>query len=151
MKEKIEIRDYIKGDFNEILLLWDELRLKQQDRGDSEDVVLETIKRGGKMIIMTDKDIIIGTAWLTTDGRRLYLSHFIIKSEYQGRKLAHILLDECFKYAKKLNLQFKLRVNRENEKAINLYKNAGFKYLGDYDTYIIRDIQNIKLSSERNK
>lgn len=145
MIERIKIRDFVKGDFNEVMLLWTELKLARAERGDTEEVVLETIKRGGKMVLLILDDKIIGTSWLTTDGRRLFLSHFGIKFEYQGKKLAHLLLDESIKYAKQLNLQVKLEVRRTNTKAINLYKNSNFTYLGDLDIYIIRDIQNAVL------
>lgn len=142
MLDKVKIRDFVKGDFEEVMAFWVELKLARKERGDTEEVVLETIKRGGKIILLTLDDKIIGTSWLTTDGRRLFLSHFGIKAQYQGKKLAHLLLDESLKYAKQLNLQVKLEVSKTNYKAINLYKNSNFTYLGDYDIYIIRDIQN---------
>jgi ribosomal protein S18 acetylase RimI-like enzyme len=39
----------------------------------------------------------------------------------------------------------KLEVHQQNIRAIHLYQQAGFQYLGDYDAYIIRDIQRLKL------
>jgi len=41
---------------------------------------------------------------------------------------------------KKRGHQVKLEVHKTNKKAINLYKKYGFKSLGDYKIYIIRDI-----------
>ncbi len=38
----------------------------------------------------------------------------------------------------------KLEVHRSNKRAIELYKKAGFSYLGDYDVYIIRDATTVK-------
>jgi ribosomal protein S18 acetylase RimI-like enzyme len=51
-----------------------------------------------------------------------------------------MLLDESLKFVKKKGFQVKLEVQKTNTKAINLYKKAGFEYLGDYDVYIIRNL-----------
>jgi len=84
---------------------------------------------------------IIGTSWLTSDARRIYLHHFGIKPGYRGKGLADLLLKESLEYAKSTGLQIKLEVHKNNKNAIELYKKAGFKYLGDYDVYIIRKIE----------
>jgi len=39
--------------------------------------------------------------------------------------------------------QVTLEVHKSNEPAVNLYKMFGFKYLGDYDIYIIRDVSKL--------
>jgi hypothetical protein len=39
--------------------------------------------------------------------------------------------------------QVNLEVHTTNIKAINLYKKFGFKHLGEYNVYIIRDISNL--------
>ncbi len=41
--------------------------------------------------------------------------------------------------------QVKLEVHRSNNVAVELYRKAGFEFLGDYDVYIIRDIQSIEI------
>jgi ribosomal protein S18 acetylase RimI-like enzyme len=53
--------------------------------------------------------------------------------------------DRVFDAGKEIGLQIKLEVHQSNERAINFYKKAGFKRLGDYDVYIIRDLQEIKI------
>ncbi|MDD3860240.1 MAG: N-acetyltransferase, partial [Bacteroidales bacterium] len=83
---------------------------------------------------------IVGTSWITNDSRRLYLHHFGILPEYQRKGLANILMDESMKYASQLKLQIKLEVHKNNEIARNLYIKYGFKYLGDYEVFIVRDI-----------
>ncbi|MDI3526842.1 MAG: hypothetical protein PWR03_1025, partial [Tenuifilum sp.] len=50
---------------------------------------------------------------------------------------------ESLKYVKEKGYQVKLEVHKNNTRAINLYKQFGFQYLGDYDVYIIRDPQSI--------
>jgi len=80
---------------------------------------------------------------MTFDGRRIHLHHFGILPEYQGKGLANILMRASLKFVKSKGYQVKLEVHQSNSKAINLYKNSGFEYLGDYDIYIIRDISKV--------
>jgi ribosomal protein S18 acetylase RimI-like enzyme len=147
MKNKIHtndftIRDYRKGDYQGIMDLWIATDLGRPERGDNEKIIEESIKMGGSMQVMEEKASgnIIGTSWMTFDGRRIHLHHFGILPEHQGKGLARPLLKESLKFVKKKGYQVKIEVSRSNERALNLYKEAGFKYLGDFDVYIIRDL-----------
>jgi ribosomal protein S18 acetylase RimI-like enzyme len=145
LQKSLFIRDFKIDDYNDIIELWNSLGLSNPKRGDDKQVILKTIEHGGKLMLLIDelKHKIIGTSWITTDYRRLYLHHFGIAQEYQGLGLSHLLLAESLNFAKEMNMQIKLEVNRKNFRAINLYKKAGFQYLGDYDVYIIRGVQSI--------
>jgi ribosomal protein S18 acetylase RimI-like enzyme len=41
-------------------------------------------------------------------------------------------------------MQIKLEVHEQNKIAINLYEKAGFKKLGNYKVYIIRDFDKLE-------
>jgi N6-L-threonylcarbamoyladenine synthase len=71
------------------------------------------------------------------------LHHFGILPECQGKGLSKILLQESLQFIKSKNTQVKLEVHSTNFKAINLYKKFGFKHLGEYNVYIIRDVSNL--------
>jgi ribosomal protein S18 acetylase RimI-like enzyme len=139
------IRDYTGDDFPELIRLWESLGLGGTQRGDNEHIIRRTIQMGGKILLMIEigSNSIIGTSWLTIDGRRTYLHHFGIHTDYQGNGLARRLLDASLQHAKSLGMQVKLEVHKDNFKALGLYKKAGFIYLGDYNVYIIRDISRI--------
>lgn len=141
IKSEIIIRDYKPVDFEQINELWEETEMGGIERGDDAHAIEQTLKLGGKLIILEEinSNKIIGTSWLTIDGRRIYLHHFGVKPEYQGKGYAKILLNESFNFAKKMGKQIKLEVHKNNFKAIGLYKKGGFKYLGDYKVYIIRN------------
>ncbi|MBI9068233.1 MAG: GNAT family N-acetyltransferase [Salinivirgaceae bacterium] len=134
------VRDYINTDFPQIMNLWMETDLSKPERGDNELTIKSTLNLGGKLLVLEDSENkkILGTSWITTDGRRLYLHHFGIKPSHQGQKLSHMLLKASLDFAKKTNMQIKLEVHKDNFIANNLYENAGFKYLGDYKVLIIR-------------
>lgn len=139
---KFTIRDYRKGDFEGIDRVWTETEMGSTKRGDNEITVEDSIRIGGKFLVMEDKSTgkICGTSWMTFDGRRIHLHHFGILPEYQGRGLANNLLEESLVFVRAKGYQVKLEVHETNIKAISLYKKYGFEYLGDYDVYIIRDI-----------
>lgn len=145
IEQKYLIEEYSKGDFEEIIKLWEDLGLGNKLRGDDEKTILNTIEIGGKFfkLILTENNKIIGTSWITNDGRRLFLHHFGISKEFQGKGLSHILLEKTLDFAKEKNMQIKLEVHNTNTKAINLYEKEGFKYLGDYLVYIIRELKSI--------
>ncbi len=142
------IRKYLKDDFNGIMNLWMATGLSRPERGDDEATVERSLDMGGLMLVMCDDSPIqriVGTSWLTFDGRRLHLHHFGIDPEYQRRGLAKELLKETLRFVKEKGYQVKLEVHRSNVAAVALYRNAGFEYLGDYDVYIIRDVQSIEI------
>ncbi len=139
------IREYSGDDYPEMINLWESLGLGGSHRGDDKTIIQHTLDMGGKLLLMFDKqtNAMIGTSWITLDGRRAYLHHFGIHAEYQGKGLANSLLDFSLKAAKSTGLQIKLEVHKDNEKALGLYQKSGFTYLGDYHVYIIRDISAI--------
>ncbi len=139
------IRNYSDSDFPEIVRLWEMLGLGGAHRGDDKQVINRTIQMGGQLLLLMENDSnkIIGTSWLTVDGRRTYLHHFGIHTDYQGQQLANALLGESLKLAKTYGMQIKLEVHKDNARALSLYAKAGFSYLGDYLVFIIRDISNI--------
>jgi len=144
----MKVRPYRRGDFPGIMEVWSATGLSRPERGDDEATIERSIAIGGSMLVMYDPDDdgrITGTSWLTFDGRRLHLHHFGIAQKYQGRKLSALLLRESLRIVKEKGYQVKLEVHRTNEIAVNIYKKAGFEYLGDYDVYIIRDIQSIEI------
>jgi len=147
MDSEFKCRDYHQDDFESVSKLWELTGVGNPLRGDDKTTINKTISMGGKFIILTDNKTseIIGSSWITNDGRRLYLHHFAIHPKYQGLKLSHLLLKESFRFIKNVGLQVKLEVHKDNKVALNLYKNAGFKYLGDYHVYIIRNLNDIDL------
>ncbi len=142
MFSKFSIREYVGSDYAEMIRLWESLGLGGAHRGDDALIIKRTIEVGGKLLLLIEmaSNAIVGTSWLTVDGRRTYLHHFGIKSELQGMGLSNMLLDASLKLAKTFGMQIKLEVHKDNVKALGLYEKAGFTYLGDYHVYIIRDI-----------
>jgi|WetSurMetagenome_2_1015567.scaffolds.fasta_scaffold00001_507 [ribosomal protein S18]-alanine N-acetyltransferase len=144
--DKFTIRNYQSGDYPGIMHLWKLTDLGKPERGDDERTIEGSISLGGCLLVMVENEtgLICGTSWMTFDGRRIHLHHFGILPEYQGKSLSRPLLKASLDFVRKKGYQVKLEVHKNNYKAINIYKNAGFKYLGDYDVYIIRDLNSIQ-------
>lgn len=145
MNNDFEIRQYREGDYEHIAGFWELTGMGSPERGDSKRVVEDTIRLGGSLLVMEEKisGRIAGTSWMTFDGRRILLHHFGIRPELQGNGLSKFLLEESLKFVKKKGYQVKLEVHNNNIKAINLYKKYGFRHLGEYNVYIIRDISGL--------
>jgi ribosomal-protein-alanine N-acetyltransferase len=139
------VRNYRPGDFDQVAKLWDLTEMGNRWRGDNNKTIDVSIMIGGAMLILEEESSgkVCGTSWMTFDGRRIHLHHFGILPEYQGKGLAKMLMKASLKHVKAKGYQVKLEVHKSNLKAINLYKMAGFEYLGDYDVYIIRDTTKI--------
>jgi len=141
----IFIRDYQKGDYNQISDLWEITEIGGHQRGDTEGTVEESLKLGGRLLVMESKTTgrICGTSWMTFDGRRIHLHHFGILPTYQGKGFSKLLLKESLRHIKEKGYQVKLEVQTNNFKALNLYRKAGFEHLGDYQVYIIRNVSKL--------
>lgn len=136
------VRSFIVTDYNAVLDVWKQTDMGGAHRGDDLQVIQNTLQNGGELFVLIERKTnrLVGTSWITNDSRRLYLHHFGIIPEYQGQGLANILMDESMKFARDSRLQIKLEVHKNNEIARNLYLKYGFKYLGDYEVFIVRDI-----------
>ncbi|HNT29164.1 MAG TPA: GNAT family N-acetyltransferase [bacterium] len=142
MQEGYLVRDYRSGDWTAVEALWTATGMGGAYRGDTAEVVRRTLDVGARLLVMERRDTgeVVGTAWLTHDTRRSYLHHFGILPAYQGKKLANDLMAATLKAAREMGFQCKLEVHRENVAAVTLYQKIGFKRLGDYDVYIMRDL-----------
>lgn len=139
------IRDYNNEDFEKLNKLWQETGLGGSQRGDNTQIIEQSIKLGGKLILLENKNTkeIFGSSWMTFDGRRIHLHHIGVKPSYQNQGFGKLLTKESLKFAKEKGYQIKLEVHQSNKKAIEIYKKLGFEFLGDYDVYIIRDTNSI--------
>jgi len=145
MGQALQVRSYVSSDFPRIMEIWEETGISSPGRGDTAEMIDKTLAHGGHFLILEDRSTsrILGTSWITHDGRRLYLHHFAITKSHQNQGLAKNLLQPSLAIAKALGLQIKLEVHTTNAAAIHLYKKAGFQRLGDYDVYIIRNLDQI--------
>jgi ribosomal protein S18 acetylase RimI-like enzyme len=138
-----KIRDYRPSDFPHIENIWQLTGMGGAARGDNAQTIEKSLNSEGRFLVLTADEQVIGTSWLTSDTRRIYLHHFGIHPDFQGKGLSKMLLEASLAHVKQVGLQVKLEVHQNNQKALSLYEKYGFLYLGDYKVYIIRDINQI--------
>ncbi len=144
MISRITIRDYQPEDYPAIESLWHVTGLGGSWRGDDQAVIEKSLAIGGKLLVATlDNGTLVGTSWMTFDGRRLHLHHVGVLPDYRRSGIGRLLSIESIRFACEQRVQIKLEVHRSNTAAVSLYKELGFEYLGDYDVYIIRDFHAI--------
>jgi len=133
------IRNYKPADFPQVEALWKETGIYTLERGDTPEIILRCNAQGGKFLIMEEPSgkRLIGTSWLTWDGRRVLLHHFAILPSMQGLGHGRLLALESLKFARGKNSPMKLEVHRDNLPAVQLYKGMGFEVFEDYDVYMI--------------
>lgn len=136
------IRDYRRSDFNLLFRLWQELDMGAPERGDDPEVIDRTLKMGGRLLIMENpgNGSIIGSSWMTFDGRRIFLHHFGISKSYQGKGLGTELGLASLEFIREMNMQVKLEVHKDNLPAVRLYEKLGFSSFPGYEIYMIRKL-----------
>ncbi|MGB4132947.1 MAG: GNAT family N-acetyltransferase [Tenuifilaceae bacterium] len=139
MQGGITIRHYKPSDYPAVIEVWNQTDLGGAQRGDNQAIIEHSIAMGGCMFIAETNDgAVVGTSWMTFDGRRIHLHHIGVKPDFQRKGIGRMLTEQSINFAKVKGYQIKLEVHKNNIFAVRLYKKLGFKYLGDYDVYIIR-------------
>jgi ribosomal-protein-alanine N-acetyltransferase len=135
------IRDYRPADFPLVEALWKETGIYTTERGDTAEIIIRCNQAGGKFWVLEESStgLVAGTSWITWDKRRLYLHHFAIRPDLQGKGLGRSLALKSLEFAREKNATMKLEVHQSNHHAIKLYRSLGFKVFKDYDLYMILD------------
>lgn len=140
------IRDFSDAHFDSLLRLWSESGVANPSRGDTLASIHATLARQGRLLVIVkaageeaaETEEVLASAWLTDDGRRLYLHHMAVLPSLQGRGLGRRLMEAAVAMAAERGMQMKLEVHRENRRALALYRDFGFEGLGDYEVMIRR-------------
>ena len=135
------IRDYRQSDYASLLQLWNETELAQPERKDDAESIKRCNALGGRLLVIevVANGEIIGSSWMTWDGRRVYLHHFGIHPDWQNRGLGTKLAQASLEWISHTGRQVKMEVHKKNKAAIQLYKKFGFFAFEDYDIYMIRE------------
>ena len=137
----VTVRDYKPQDYPQVSSLWVATGLGNPQRGDNQQIIEHSISLGGKLLVaVTPSNELVGTCWITFDGRRLHMHHCGVHPSFQRRGIGSMLTRESLRFAKEKGYQIKLEVHQSNASAIAMYTKHGFQFLGDYDVYIVRDL-----------
>jgi len=132
------IRDYQIGDFPQVESLWKKTGIYRAYRGDTPEIIEKCKDQGGKFLVMEDPELhlIVGSSWLTFDGRRLHLHHFAVLPSHQNQGFGRSLAQKSLAYARQKGIPVKIEVHKNNPHALHLYKSLGFEPLQGFGVYI---------------
>lgn len=135
------IRDYRPSDFPRVEQIWKETGIYTVERGDTAAIIERCNRQGGRFLVMEDTQDrnLIGTSWMTFDGRRIHLHHFAITPRHQGKGYGRKLAMASLEFARDQRCPLKLEVHTSNIHAISLYKSLGFEVFENYDVYMTLD------------
>jgi len=135
------IRDYFNPDFPQVQELWKATGIYTEERGDSPEIITRCNAHGGKFLVIEDtrSGKICGTSWMSWDGRRIFLHHFAVAPEIQGRGWGRKLAEASLAFAREKGQPVKLEVHQDNLPAVKLYRSLGFRVFEGYDMYMILD------------
>jgi ribosomal protein S18 acetylase RimI-like enzyme len=136
-----EIRDYREKDYASLMRLWGVTGLALPERKDDAGVIKRCNDMGGRLLVLenTAEGEIIGSSWMTWDGRRTYLHHFGIHPDWQNMGFGTKLAEASLEWIRSTGRQVKMEVHKKNSAAINIYKKLGFFAFEEYDLYMIRE------------
>lgn len=140
MAEEVVIRDFVDSDYDQLMALWYKLQLSRPERGDNLEVIHKTLDMGGALLVVPYKDQLIGSAWITNNGRRLYLHHMGVDINFQHQGIGKKLMKSVNAFASQKKMQIKLEVHQQNQYARKLYEKCGFKLLEGYEVLIKREV-----------
>ena len=114
-----------------------ELETNQQINILSKDTILTDLQSNQtKYLVLKLNENIIGYITFDMVLENMDIQSIVIDKNYQRQGYASYLLNYTFEYAKTNNISnIFLEVRMSNEKAINLYKKLGFKYINTRKKY----------------
>lgn len=124
--------------FAAITAIWSETGISNPARADSFEAIQYNLDNGGIMLLALREYLLVGTAWLSHDFRRLYIHHMAVSPEFQNMGIGRRLLEEAACVARENGWQAKLEVHATNAAARHLYSSCGFTELDGYIVMIRR-------------
>lgn len=131
------IRDYASPDYGQVMTLWEEADIYLAEQEEIPTLIEHCTLLGGKLLLMEDPETsqIMGTSWLTWDGRRVMMHHFAVRKEHRRKGYGRQLALASMAFAKEKNAPLNLEVHRDNSAAIKLYESLGLTGFADYLVY----------------
>lgn len=136
-----QVCDFAPDDYESVKELWRFTGVSGVHRADDLKVIQASLQSGGHLWLIRGfaPRAVLGTCWITCDGRRLYLHHLTIHPQHQKKGLGRFFVQRSMNLALGLKIQIKLEVRADNDSAVRLYQKCGFELLDDYQTWICRD------------
>ncbi|KMJ58203.1 hypothetical protein AB685_09810 [Bacillus sp. LL01] len=113
--------------------------------GPTDDKVRSLIARnrtkpGYELFLVAKEEVPIATLTVSDEGESMYISAFTVTPTERGKGYGRAVLEEIIQVIKDSypNKTLRLDVDVKNERALNLYEDAGFRKTSGYDYYLAK-------------
>ena len=106
MKPTIQTREFVIGDYEAALELWNKATGIEVAEGDDHESIAAFLKHNpGLSRVATEQDRVVGVALCGNDGHRGHIYHLAVDQTYGGRGIGKRLVEECLDRLGKIGIQ----------------------------------------------
>ena len=106
MTSAVTIREFVLGDYDRAIALWERIDGVEICEGDSREEVGEYLKRNPGLSRVAEADgEIVGAALCGHDGRRGWIYHLAVAKESRGHGVGKLLLEDCVRGLREAGLK----------------------------------------------
>jgi ribosomal protein S18 acetylase RimI-like enzyme len=99
-------REFVMGDYDQAVALWNRIDTVEICEGDAPGEIAEYLKRNPRLSRVAEANgEIIGAALCGHDGRRGWIYHLAVAEEYRGQGVGKLLLDDCVRGLREAGLK----------------------------------------------
>lgn len=124
----VKIREMEITDYDEVIKLWQQTEGMGLRDADSKDSIESYLKRNPNLSFVAESaNTIVGAVLVGTDGRRGYLQHLAVSSNFRGKNLGRQLVNQAIAALANVGVpKTHLFVFNENIKAQQFYEKLGW-------------------------
>lgn len=124
----VKTREMEIADYDEVIALWGQTEGMSIRDADSRESIAIYLKRNPELSFVAEiNNEIVGAVLVGTDGRRGYLQHLAVSSNFRGRKLGRELVDQAVRSLAKIGVpKTHLFVYNDNVNAQQFYERLGW-------------------------
>ncbi len=123
-----QVRTFSMDDYDQVILLWHETGLRVGP-SDSREGILRKLERDADLFLVAQKgERIIGAVIGCYDGRRGWVNHLAVESDYQGQRIGAALMQELERRLRACGcIKMNLLVAQANSRVLGFYHRLGFE------------------------
>ncbi|HHC6453885.1 TPA: GNAT family N-acetyltransferase [Vibrio parahaemolyticus] len=124
----VKIREMDIADYDDVIKLWGQTEGMSLRDADSKESINNYLIRNPKLsFVAASADEIVGAVLVGTDGRRGYLQHLAVSSNYRGKNLGRELVSQAINALANVGVpKTHLFVYNENVNAQQFYEKLGW-------------------------
>jgi ribosomal protein S18 acetylase RimI-like enzyme len=97
-QEAITTREFVIGDYDRAVALWNDVQGVEICEGDSREEIRAYLERNpGLSRVAEESSTMVGAALCGHDGRRGFIYHLAVSPTHRGRGVGKLLLEDCLR------------------------------------------------------